>query len=64
MCIRDRDELYYLGTVTLGRTDDAFWHLTLAQLLTLADQHRHAAGTAGTQHPTDTGPGLLSLAAM
>lgn len=39
--------------------------MTLAQLLTLADQHRIAKGTAGQQQPEPAdGTSLLALAAM
>lgn len=39
--------------------------MTLAQLLALTDQHHRAtSATAGQTPHTDTGPGLLALAAM
>lgn len=37
--------------------------MTLAQLLTLADQRQAAANTGGAQ-PYESGPGLMALAAM
>ncbi|MFJ5802676.1 hypothetical protein [Streptomyces decoyicus] len=43
---------------------DAFWRLTLCQLMALADQHR-AAQRSGTQpEQQSSGPGLMDLAAM
>jgi hypothetical protein len=39
--------------------------MTQAQILTLADQHRTAHSTNGTGSPsqTDSGPGLMAMAA-
>jgi hypothetical protein len=38
--------------------------MTLAQLLTLADQHRRATSSADSQQPAQSGPGLIAMAAM
>jgi hypothetical protein len=40
--------------------------MTLCQLMTLADEHQAAHQTGGDrpQQPTQSGPGLLAMAAM
>ncbi|MGD1220005.1 hypothetical protein AB9Q10_16430 [Streptomyces krungchingensis] len=45
---------------------DAFWDMTPAQLLTLADQHQSAHQSGGTRSEPamQSGPGLLEMAAL
>ncbi|MFI6639947.1 hypothetical protein [Streptomyces sp. NPDC050504] len=42
---------------------DAFWDMTLGQLMTLADEYQAAHHTGGTRAQS-SGPGLLEMAAM
>ncbi|MFD4558965.1 hypothetical protein ACFWP5_32380 [Streptomyces sp. NPDC058469] len=42
----------------------AFWDMTPAQLLTLADQHQAAHQSGGDRSQPTTGPGLMEMALM
>lgn len=59
--------LYHRATVVFGRTERAFWRMTLAQLVALADVHWPAT-TSSTPAPAmaerGTAEDLFALARM